>query len=90
MAKIVVDGDITSGHSGFPAVPIHASTNVTLNGIKVAVHGDACDQHCNVSCHVPHGIASCGVTINGIKVLLDGDATDCGDTLNGTGGGDIS
>ena len=77
--KIVLDGDMSQGHNGYPPVPIHASSNVTINGKKIALNGDSYSQHCKDSCHVPIIIGTSSVTINGIALALEGDSTNCGD-----------
>lgn len=86
MSNIVLNGDPSTGHGGWPAVPVNASSSVTVNGVAVALDGDPYDSHTNPVgvTHGPHGTATCGVTINGKKVLLHGDPIDCGDSTTAT------
>lgn len=81
MANIVLDGDMSTGHSGFPAVPVHASSNVTINGKKIVLDGDAYSSHSkDGSTHTDHAVGNSGITINGKKIVLAGSITDHGDT----------
>lgn len=80
MPNIVLDGDMSTGHSGYPATPAIASSGVSINGINVVVDGDSYAQHCKDSCHTPKAIGSSSVTINEKKIVLAGDSLSCGDT----------
>jgi uncharacterized Zn-binding protein involved in type VI secretion len=81
MANVVLNGDMSKGHNGWNAVPIHASSSVTINGVPIALDGDSYDTHTNSSgvTHYPKGIASGVATINGKKIMLAGDSLSCGD-----------
>jgi uncharacterized Zn-binding protein involved in type VI secretion len=86
MANIVLNGDMSAGHSGWVAVPVTASSNVTINGKTIALNGDSYASHTNSAgvTHTPKGVASSSVTINGVTILMDGDALSCGDTAKAT------
>jgi uncharacterized Zn-binding protein involved in type VI secretion len=83
MANIVIDGNMSTGHGSWPAVPIHASSSVTLNGTKLALSGDKYSSHTNssgVTHTMPPIAGTSSVTINGLKIILGGDPISCGDT----------
>lgn len=83
--RIILDGDPSvgrqQGDTYCPPVKAIASSNVTLNGVKIVLDGDPYTSHCNV---VEHVIGSGSITINGKKIALDGDLMDKGDTATGT------
>lgn len=78
MVNIVLNGDMSQGHDGFPPTAAIASSSVTINGIPIVVEGDSYTQHCNAGCHIPVAVGSCNVTINGKKIILHGDPLTCG------------
>jgi uncharacterized Zn-binding protein involved in type VI secretion len=78
--SIVLNGDMSTGHDGFPPTKAVASSSVTINGISIVVEGDSYEQHCKGGCHVPVAIGSSNITINGKKIIVDGDSLSCGDT----------
>jgi uncharacterized Zn-binding protein involved in type VI secretion len=83
MANIVLDGDMSTGHGSWPAVPIHASSSVTLNGKKLALSGDKYSSHTNsagVTHIIPPITGTSSVTVNGLNLILHGDPISCGDT----------
>ena len=85
MPNIILHGDPTTGHGGFPSTKANATSSVTINGKAIVLNGDAYDSHSNVVTHVsPTIIASSGITINGKKVALHGDKLSCGDTATAT------
>jgi uncharacterized Zn-binding protein involved in type VI secretion len=90
MAKIVLNGDMSSGHAGFPPTASIASSSVTINGKTIVVEGDSYNQHCNVSCHVPVAIGNSGITINGKKIILAGASLTCGDTATASSNVNVS
>jgi uncharacterized Zn-binding protein involved in type VI secretion len=83
MANIVLDNDMSTGHGTWPAVPIHASSSVTLNGKKLALSGDKYSSHTNsasVTHTMPPITGTSSVTVNTFKIILSGDPISCGDT----------
>lgn len=81
MPNIVLDGDMSTGHAGFPPVPAHATSTVSLNGKNIVLHGDPYDSHTNTITHVnPTAVGTSSITINGKKIILAGDSLSCGDT----------
>jgi len=82
MPNIVLNNDKSKGHGSWAAVPVIASSTVTVNGVTIALDGDSYEPHTNSSgvTHYPKAIASSSVTVNGKKILLDGDPLSCGDT----------
>lgn len=104
MKKLVLDGDSTTGHSGYEVCPncfypstiIHGSGMATLNGKKLVLHGDSIESHCcrcpdnnQEYCHTGTAIGNSNVTLNGVKLVLDGASITCGDILIASGGGTI-
>jgi len=80
MPNIVLNGDLSTGHSGYPPTPASASSSVTINGTTIVLDGDAYEQHCKDGCHVPLAIGTSSITINKKKIILAGDSLSCGDT----------
>lgn len=74
MTQIVRQGD-TGLHGPFTGVVSRATGSATLNGKKVAVHGDLykCSKHGNQKI-----IATGSATLDGKKVVKVGDKAACG------------
>ena len=66
---IVVSGDL----SLIGQTPVVGTSNITINGLNIALNGDLYGQGAT-------GIASSTITINGISILLAGDLLSDGDT----------
>ena len=77
MARVVRVGDLAGG-----AIANTRGVGVTINGVPVAVAGDAVAPHPPCPDSPAHcaatTTASAGVTIDGIAVVLDGDPATCG------------
>lgn len=75
----IVRQDDPGDHNGvLPGKVLRASGSATLNGKKVAVHGDLykCPKHGTVTI-----IATGSGTIDGKKIVKVGDKTSCGAKL---------
>ena len=90
MAELVRVGDLAGGSiqntSGFTA---------TLNGTRIAVHGDAVNSHSpcpNPSSHCSATMIASGVTatLNGVRILVEGDLATCGHAAVASSTADIS
>jgi uncharacterized Zn-binding protein involved in type VI secretion len=79
MKEIILDLDLSQGHSGFPPTPVHATSTVTINGKKIALDLDQYQQHCSAGCHTPILNATSTVTINGKKIGRMLDPLSCSD-----------
>jgi uncharacterized Zn-binding protein involved in type VI secretion len=76
--------DKCTGHNCFPSRPINsASSNVRINGIRVARVDDSLAVHnCGTSSHAGTIIdGSSTVRINGRKAARIGDPVDCGSLI---------
>lgn len=85
MPKVILVGDIGSGHDGYESSPvIEGSSTVTIDNRKVARVGDALEPHTDNS-HPPHprriATGSSSVFIEGRAVAIEGCEVDCGGTL---------
>ena len=82
--SIAVVGSMTSGHDGFPPVPVvEGSDFVTCNGIPVAVVGSKCAPHSKPKHGTHTPIVTGGssfIKINGIPVAMVGSEVsgNCG------------
>ncbi len=85
MPAVVRLGDMSCGHSCFPARPNdEASPNVFVNSKGVHRLGDHWETHCCPAGPCHDGYASSGspnVFVNGKSVCRVGDSIDCGDTM---------
>jgi uncharacterized Zn-binding protein involved in type VI secretion len=83
MPNIVLHGDLSTGHSGFTPIPVTASSNVTINGKKIALVGDTYGMHSKSGSSWHWQIAATsrttGPTIGGVLILLEDDVNSCGD-----------
>lgn len=80
--KIAVDNDPTTGHNGCGPTRVIASSNITLDGIRIVVEGDSIIPHCS---HTGTMVGTSNITINGKRIILDGDHTTCNDTIIASG-----
>lgn len=86
--EIALDGDMTTGHDGWPPQSVKGSSSLlTVRGIKVVLVGDPhTAPHCkpNNGCHtgtVTQGFGK--LTVRGVPVAYHGSAMSCGDTIAG-------
>lgn len=87
--KVVLLGDMGTGHHGFPPTPVIAgSPDVLIDGKPVARVGDPLAPHSKPK-HPPHPRAiaagSATVLINGIPAAVTGSAISCGGVTIGSG-----
>lgn len=81
---IAVNGDMTTGHSGYPPQSVRGTGAIfTIRGVPVVLVGDThTAPHCNNGCHtgtVVDGVSSC--TVRGTQVSYHGAGLSCGDTI---------
>lgn len=78
--KFIVDGDMSTGHDGFPPQRVHASSKLKINGKSVAVVGDRLDTHCKPDNGCHGGSISTGHSkfrIGGKSVAVSGSQISC-------------
>jgi len=88
MPGVAKQGDMSSGHGGFPPrTGISSVSDVFINGSPVHVHGDVFAVHSDGnSAHGGTAIASGHIFCHGKPVLRIGDPISCGGVVTSASG----
>lgn len=85
MPSVTRQGDTSSGHGGFPPVPLSSgSSNVFVNGTPCGRQSDSYPSHTDGT-ETHAGSISGGsstVFVNGLPIARVGDSVSCGGTVS--------